>query len=261
MCIFSLEKMNKITLDGFKLSNLNKLEALEMLLGFCLKSTKQQTVITPNLHFLSEADKKPMLKKLINEASIQLPDGKPLIWASKLLKHPLKERITGSDIFTEFLPIAHANSLRLFIVGGQNGSIKRAIKKMKQEYPHITCEGFEPPFTDIDNYPNDEIIEKINAFKPHMVFVAIGFPKQDFWIKNYGNKTNAKVLMSVGASLEFYLNDIKRAPIWMQKTGLEWLFRLLLEPKRLFKRYLQSGIYFLKLVFKIVRANTCCAEK
>lgn len=212
---------------------------------------RQSTIIcVANVHMFIEAHKNKSFSRILNEADIVTPDGKPLTWALKLLNGIRQERVAGMDLFPSLLKSSDAASLSVYFLGGSEQMLKTLNEKVKNDFPSLHIAGYySPPFRKLSDEEQSVMIEKINVTKPHLIFVALGCPKQEIWMHDMKEKLNT-VLIGVGGALPVYAGMQKRAPVWMQNSGLEWLYRLFQEPKRLFKRYLVTNSIFLFLIGK-----------
>lgn len=203
-------------------------------------------VVTPNLDILHKLVHDHAFRELVAPATLFLPDGKPLIWASKLQCTPLPERVAGSDLISTLSARAEDESLSIFLLGGDPGAADEAAAVLRERHPNLTIAGTEcPPF----GFENDaEYIASLEATlaeaRPDIVFVALGCPKQEKLIVRLSPLLPSAWFLGVGISFSFLAGRVQRAPGWMQKTGLEWVHRLAQEPGRLAKRYLVVGIPF-----------------
>lgn len=169
-----------------------------------------------------------------------------------ILRRSLKGKISGSDLLPELCKISAEKGYRIFLLGGWNEAPHLAANNLKSLYPSIKVTGVYSPPLNFEKTPieNNKVISMINDSKPDMLFVGLGAPKQEKWIYNNLEKINATVSIGVGASIEFIAGAIKRAPKWMINCGFEWLWRLIQEPKRLWKRYLINDLKIFYYFFK-----------
>ena len=210
---------------------------------------------TANLDFTVQATWDVELRRILFDAHLVLCDGMPLVWASRLLHAPLPERVTGSDMTPLLLKIASEKGYRVFMLGGAEDSLMRAMSKIKDQYPNLEIDAYSPPFTPLLEMDQEDICGRIESFKPDLLFVAFGCPKQEKWINMNFRKGLAPVSVGVGATIDFIAGQVNRAPLWMRKTGLEWVFRLCQEPKRLFKRYMIGLWMFSSNLLKQIYLN------
>ncbi len=221
--------------------------------SFADNEEKIPFLITPNADQIVKLDKveHQVLKKKLSKASFILPDGQPIIWFSKLVRKPLQARLAGSDLFPQVWQRAKEKQEKIFIVV----SNETLGKKLKQDYQNI--EYYVPPMFELDTasftQTYQEILNKVKEFQPKYLFIGVGFPKQE-WLGLFIHKTlkqqniQSPLILCLGASAEFYLGIKKRAPMYLQKLGLEWLHRLLTEPRRMWKRYI-LGSFSLFILF------------
>jgi N-acetylglucosaminyldiphosphoundecaprenol N-acetyl-beta-D-mannosaminyltransferase len=210
-------------------------------------------ICTVNAFLAVKANEDKLLLKILNNARIVIPDGMPLVWYSRTSGKPIPGRISGYDFFYNFSEIANKNNYSYFFFGGTDNNVLEGIKnRLEKEFGNIEVKGLIcPPF--MDTFPddfNDYIINEINKCKPDILWVGLSAPKQEKWIYKNIERLNIKMAFGIGAAFNFYANIVKRAPLWMQKSGLEWLYRIFAEPKRLFKKYMVNNTRFIILVFK-----------
>jgi N-acetylglucosaminyldiphosphoundecaprenol N-acetyl-beta-D-mannosaminyltransferase len=206
--------------------------------------------ITANLNYAMLVDADPRLNELNQQAAFILADGMPLVWWSRLCPRQLPVRVAGSDLIYGMCERAAQNGHRVFLLGAARGVAQEAANNLTTRYPTLQIAGVEcPPFRELNETEERELITRIRDSKPHILFVAFGQPKGEYWIARNLEALGVPVCVQVGASLDFVAGRVKRSPKWMQKTGSEWLFRLAQEPRRLAKRYLDNVLFLLKAVF------------
>lgn len=211
-------------------------------------------VVTPNVDHAVLLQENVDLQAAYAEAHMVLADGHPIVWASRLLRQPLPERVPGSELvpklFTRFN--AGGGKLKVFLLGAGPGVAERASANMKQEWPRVHTVGIYSPPMGFEKSPQetDEILRRIADCKPDIVVVGLGAPKQELWVHQNYQRIEAKAAFCVGATIDFLAGEKKRAPVWMQKSGVEWLHRMLSEPKRLVKRYAKDAWVFPQLVVR-----------
>jgi len=206
-----------------------------------------------NPHSLVEARNDPVFQKALAGADILLPDGAGIVVAAKMLGLDLRERVAGSDFFSELSRQAEKRGgLRYFFVGSTNEVLEKITSRLKNDFPNIVvCGAYSPPYKEaFDNNDNKEIIDRVNRAKPDVLWVGMTAPKQEKWIYNNRDRLEVPLIAAIGAVFDFYAGTKKRAPEWVCRIGLEWLPRLLREPKRLFKRNFVSSPLFLMLVLQ-----------
>ena len=243
--------MNKQRFLNTYVSNITMNEALDDIEKM-IRSKKKSYVVAVNVDVIMKIEQDEELKTITNEADMVLTDGKPLIWISKLKKAPIKEKISGSDLVPKLCELSDKKGYTIFILGGKDGIAEQAKKKLESQYKNIRIVGVYSPKFGFENDKKEltKINSMINKKKPDLLFVCLGCHKQEKWIYNHINEYDAKVSICAGATVDFLAGNMKRAPKWMSNCGLEWFYRFLQEPKRLFKRYFIDDIKILKLLRK-----------
>ncbi len=239
------------TVCGVAINNITTYQALGMIDQF-VQQRKNSIVVTPNVDHIVKLQNDAEFMRIYRDASLVLADGMPLLWASRILGNPIVEKISGSDIFWNICELASQKQYGLFLLGGRPGAASGAAQTLQGKYPGIRITGtYCPPFGfEYDPAENSKIIAMIRAAKPDILFVGLGAPKQEKWIYNHRKELNVPVSMGIGVTFEFACGMVKRAPLWMQRSGLEWMWRLLMEPGRLWKRYLVEDMKFFILVLR-----------
>ncbi|ELK47538.1 WecB/TagA/CpsF family glycosyltransferase [Halobacillus sp. BAB-2008] len=207
-----------------------------------IENKKQSFVVAINPEKILKAQEDADLKNLLNKATYQIPDGVGVLIASKLNKGSIKERVTGIDMLMTLCGLAQENDKSVFLYGAKPGIAEEAKDKLIEEFPGLNVVGV------IDGYEKDEqkIIETINAAKPDILFVALGSPRQEYWIVENMDKLDVSIFQGVGGSFDVLSGRIKRAPAVFQRFGLEWLYRLISEPWRI-KRQIRLPLFLLKV--------------
>ncbi len=184
-------------------------------------------IATANLDFAAQADDDVELQRILLDAHLVLCDGMPLVWASRWLDAPLRERVAGSDLTLHLAERAAQRGHRLFFLGSDEAVLKTAKEKLETRFPGIKiCGVYAPPYARLLDLNNDEITALIRAAQPDILLVALGAPKQEKWIHMHHREVDVPCCIGIGASLDFVAGKYSRAPVWMQRTGLEWLYRL-----------------------------------
>lgn len=240
----------RIRLLGMPISILTEAQTNSHIID-SLQAGRGGWVITPNLDQLRLFRKTPDLHRMYDQADLIVADGMPLIWASRLQKTPLPERVAGSSIINTLTAAAAEAGYRIFFLGGNNGAAERAAEELLAHNPSLQIAGhYCPPFG-FDQNPAemDRIKSTLIESKPDIVYVGLGFPKQERLIEQLRPLLPQAWFLGIGISFSFVAGEVKRAPRFMQKLGLEWLHRMVQEPSRLFKRYLIHGIPFAVRLF------------
>jgi exopolysaccharide biosynthesis WecB/TagA/CpsF family protein len=226
-----------IVMMGVPLDQLNSAQALEII-SEMIASRTPHLLATANVDFLAQVQSDDTLRRILVDADLILCDGTPLVWMSKWLGDPLPERIAGSDLVPLLLDLAEEKGHRVFFLGGRDEVVAVAEEKIKERWPNLQIAGmYSPPFAPMDQMNHAGICQRIREAKADMLFVSFGCPKQEKWLAMNFRDAGVPVAIGVGATIDFLAGAVKRAPVWMRKTGLEWFFRVAQEPKRLAHRY------------------------
>lgn len=217
-----------------------------------IKSEKKSYVVAINVDVVIKIENDPYLKKIVDNADMVLVDGKPLVWISNFYGKPLKVKISGSDLVPLLCEEASKKQYSIFIIGGKEGVAEQAKQNLEKRLPGIRIVGTYAPTYGFEK--NDAELNKINTLlseaKPDLLIACFGCPKQEKWIFENISKYDAKVSICAGATVDFLAGNIKRAPRWMSEHGLEWLYRFLQEPKRMFRRYFIDDMKIFRLILK-----------
>jgi len=209
---------------------------------------RSQYIYVANVHMVVEAFWNKSFSEKVRKAGLVTPDGKPLTWALRLLHGIKQDRVAGMDVLPALLKQSEKMQTPVSIYGGSDTLLSRTRNYLDRNYPRLCIRDlYSPPFRDLT--PEEEVrtIDRINNSGAKLVFVVLGCPKQEQWMASMAGRINA-VMIGIGGALPVMIGMQKRAPRWMQNAGLEWLFRLWLEPKRLFKRYFVTNSVFLYLL-------------
>jgi len=203
-------------------------------------------VCVSNVHMCMETYDSLEFRKIVNNADLVIPDGRPIFWAQKLLGYKDAQQVRGQDIMNALCEESNQGELKIGLYGGSsNDVLNQVIRSLTKTYPNISIVySYSPPFRALTVAEDIQIIKDINSAKVDVLFVGIGCPKQERWMAEHKESLNC-VMLGVGAAFDFICGSKKHAPRWMQKVGLEWLFRLVSEPKRLWKRYLKQNPRFI----------------
>lgn len=234
----------KIDVMGVWFDNVTMDEALEKAKEI-LAGEKARYVVTPNAEIVYESMRSEEFCTLLNDAALVLPDGAGVVLGSKILKTPLKEKVAGVDFADHLLGLLAETGGSVYLLGSKPGIAELAAEKMLEKHPGLTIAGMA------DGYFKEEapVIEKINAAKPDVLFVCLGAPKQERFMAAHADALQVKLMAGLGGSLDSFAGTVKRAPKWMIDLSLEWLYRLLKEPKR-FGRMLRLPKFLWAVVLK-----------
>lgn len=245
--------MESIEIFGVKVHNTTLKEATQTIESY-LKSKKLNTIYTPNTEIIMAAKDNNNLKELLNKGDLVTADGIGLIYASRIKKKPLQERVTGFDMSINMLKIANENNYSLYLLGGKEGVARKAAKNIIKDYPNIKIAGYHHGYFqgkhtgDLDSQDEKKIIGEINDENPDIIFVGLGFPKQEMWIESNKDRIKARVIIGNGGVMDILSGDAERAPEIYQKLGLEWFYRLMQDPSRI-KRQMVLPKFMLKVIF------------
>ena len=213
---------------------------------------KNGYVVTPNIDHIVKLESDQLLQKVYADADIILTDGKPMIWMSKLYGTPIKEKVSGSDLFPNLCKLAAEKGYRVFLLGAAEGVAAKAALNLQNKFPGLIIAGtYSPPFGfEKDEKELQNILRIVTEAKPHILIVGLGCPKQEKFIYNYKDELNVPVSLGLGASIDFEAGILKRAPKWMADHGFEWFYRIVQDPKRMAKRYFVDDMKIIRLFFK-----------
>lgn len=243
--------LNRVRFMNIYIDNVTESEAINHI-ELCIKNRKIAHVITPNVDQIVRLEKDSYFRKICEKAELLLVDGHPLMWIAKWYKTPFKEKICGSDLVPHLCELASKKEYKIFLLGAAEGVAKKASDNLEKQYPGVKIVGYySPPF----GFENDNAeIDKINSMllqsKADLLFVGMGVPKQDIFIYENMNKYRIPVSFSIGATIDFIAGVQKRAPRWMCDHGMEWFYRLVYSPKRMFKRYIIDDLKIFVLAWK-----------
>lgn len=237
----------KISLFGCEIDPLSKSEAVSVILGWTRDNAGCRYIVTPNVHHLVLLQKLASLQKAYEGADLVLVDGRPVGWALKLMKNPVPEVIPGSDLVPALFDSAtQDHRLTVFLLGAGPGVAQRAAKVIESRWPHVRVVGAFSPSMAFEKDPDElaRIVTMVREAAPDLLIIGLGGPKQEVWANSFAPQLNAKVAICAGATIDFMSGNRRRAPVWMQKLGFEWLFRAMREPLRLGPRYLRDAVAF-----------------
>jgi N-acetylglucosaminyldiphosphoundecaprenol N-acetyl-beta-D-mannosaminyltransferase len=237
--------MQRVELFGIVIHNVTMDEAVDGIAGW-LTGSGRHYVTTPNVDHVMRLQRDPGFRQIYRNASLVVADGMPLIWASRWLGKPLKERVSGADLLPKVCEATAQLGKTVFLLGGKDGIAERAARNLQARFPSLRIVGsYGPPVGfESNEAENQRIVRAINEAQPDVLFVCLGAPKQEQWVARYLQQLHIKVALCVGAGIDYAAGTLKRAPQWMQRVGLEWAWRLLQEPGRLWRRYLVTDLAF-----------------
>jgi len=202
-------------------------------------------VVATGMHGVIEAHKNPAFKEILNSADLFVPDGYSLIWTARRRGHSITHRVCGTDLMSEFIAISESEGYRNFFYGDTEETLDRMVTKLKEEFPKLKIVGaHSPPFRSLSSAEEAREIQIINDSGADIIWVGLGLPKQEYWIHRHRDVLKVPVAVGVGAAFKFHSGQVRRAPDWIGEKGFEWLWRLIQEPKRVWKRALVDGPRF-----------------
>lgn len=242
-------EMSQITICGIRIDNVTMAESVTRL-SEMVERRKPSYVVTPNADHIIKLQKDPEFREVYEKADLVLADGMSLLWAGLFLGKPFAQKVSGSDLMPEFCRHAAHKGYKLFFLGGREGAAVGAKASLEKRYPGIRVVGtYSPPMGFEKNAEEGKKIEAmIRESAPDVLFVGLGAPKQEKWVYRNYQMLGVPVSIGIGVTFEFMAGMVRRAPLWMQYSGLEWLWRLLMEPARLWRRYLVDDPKFFWLV-------------
>ncbi|HEV2118276.1 MAG TPA: WecB/TagA/CpsF family glycosyltransferase [Terriglobales bacterium] len=202
-------------------------------------------VTLTNVHAIMEAQSRPVFKQVLNRAASVCPDGMPLVWLGRRAGHSLPRRVYGPDLLWDFCRATERQGYSHFFYGGGPGTAQRLAAELTTRFPGVRVAGcYSPPFRPLSAAEDEAIVRRINDAAPDLLWVGLGCPKQEFWMHQHAGLLRVPVMLGVGQAFDLYAGNLRQAPRWMREHGLEWLFRLCREPRRLGKRYLVYNSWF-----------------
>ena len=246
--------LNRMRFMNSYIDNVTKEEAIAHI-EECINTRKIGHIITPNVDQVIRIESDKYFKEIYENAELLLADGTPLVWISRWYKKPIKEKICGSDLVPDLCKLAAQKGYLIFLLGSAEGVAAKAAENLKKNNPGLRVAGvYSPPYGfEKDKNEIDKINKMLFNSKADMLFVGMGVPKQDIFIYENMNKYQIPMSFSIGATIDFEAGIQKRAPKWVNHIGMEWLYRLAHDPKRMFKRYIIDDMKIFKLVFKYRR--------
>lgn len=246
--------MTRMRLMNTEIDNLTMDETLDAI-DSLIKEDNCSYVVTPNVDHIVQLEKDEELKRVYENASLILTDGKPLIWISNWYKTPIKEKISGSDLFPRVCELAAKKGYTMYLLGAAEGVADKAAKNLMDKYKGMNIVGtYSPPFGfEKDKVELKKIERQIQEVHPDILIVGLGCPKQEKYMYHHCKELDVPISFGLGASIDFEAGNIKRAPRWMSEHGLEWLYRITQDPKRLAKRYLVDDMKIISIARKYRR--------
>jgi N-acetylglucosaminyldiphosphoundecaprenol N-acetyl-beta-D-mannosaminyltransferase len=239
--------MNKITLLGCPIDTLSFDETLKKI-EESIRKRKPIRHCAMNAAKIVKIQSDRKLREIVVSSDVISPDGQSIVWASRLLKKPLPERVTGIDLMQKLLVLASEKGYKVFLLGAKEEVTCELKEKLKKELPNLNLVGCRNGY--FSKAEEEEIVKEINKKKPDILFVGMSSPQKEYWMSKYRSALKVPLCMGVGGSFDVLVGKTKRAPEWMQRVGLEWFYRFLQEPTRMWKRYLVTNTLFIFYLLK-----------
>lgn len=238
------ERARRVTILGVGVSARSIAETVEEIRGWVERREHHYVCVT-GVHGVMESQRDPALRDIHNAAGLVTADGMPLVWVSRLLGARHAERVYGPDLMLALCRASAGGGLRHYLYGGAPGVVERLAERLEQRFAGLAIVGTcTPPFRPLTAEEDEEVVERINASRADIVWVGLSTPKQERWMSAHVGRVRAAALIGVGAAFDFHAGLKRQAPRWMQRSGLEWSFRLATEPRRLWRRYLVNNPRF-----------------
>jgi len=260
------DSTNRSVMLGIPVDHVNMTDALERIMTMVDEyevDGKNRLVATANVDFIvnSHDNKQEKiaeeLRSTLRNADMVTADGMPLVWLSQMLGRPLEERVTGADMVPALAEKAAREGKSIYFFGGIDGSAKQTAQILSDRYPGLKVAGYSAPMIDLDDEIENKIeIARINITEPDILLIALGNPKQELWFNRFKRYLKVPVSMGIGGTFEFIAGMTSRAPEWMQRVGLEWIYRMTQDPKRLVRRYIKGLYTFNRMTLPLILMNT-----
>lgn len=242
--------MNQYSVLGMRTDLLTPAEAVETIADWVRNGIRHKTVAFNNVNMAMCGYYSPEFRKQINQCDFVLPDGQSLVWLARA-KGFAAHRICGPDLTLALCEATQSPGARHYFYGGAEGIAERCASELQKRFPAMIIAGtYSPPFRPLTGQEDEAVVQRINDSMPDIVWVGLGCPKQERWMLEHRDRINCGVVLATGAAFDIYAGSIARAPLWMQRYCLEWFYRLLQNPTRLWRRYLIYNTHFLWLLFR-----------
>ncbi|GAB3223858.1 WecB/TagA/CpsF family glycosyltransferase [Glycomyces halotolerans] len=240
--------LRRVDVLGVGVSTINQSMALAEITRW-IDSGERHYVCVTGVHGVMESQRDPELKAIHNASGLTTPDGMPMVWAGRKAGAEWMDRVYGPDLMLKVLERGAERGWSSFLYGGKDGVPELLAKKLSERIPGLKIAGtYSPPFRPLTEAEDAEIVERINDSGAQLVWVGLSTPKQERWMAAHRDRLSAPAMFGVGAAFDFHAGLVPQAPPWMQRNGLEWLFRLVKEPRRLWRRYLRNNPAYLRAI-------------
>jgi N-acetylglucosaminyldiphosphoundecaprenol N-acetyl-beta-D-mannosaminyltransferase len=251
-----LSANDRVWVWGIPLAPLTLSETVAAVSGL-VNAGRPAFLITANVHYAMLSERSPELQAINERAALILADGAPLVWASRWREKRLPGRVTGSDLIFELSALAARKGYRLFFMGGADRVAEEAARRLGERYPGLQIAGIEsPPFRDLTKEEHHALAAKIKEARADILMVAFTMPNGEKWLAAHLDSLGVPVGVNVGAAIDFAAGRVRRAPAWVQNIGMEWAFRLWLEPRRLVGRYARNAWFCARMICRDLIPNS-----
>jgi N-acetylglucosaminyldiphosphoundecaprenol N-acetyl-beta-D-mannosaminyltransferase len=235
-------------------------EAVDEAMSWCRGQRRPHNIVTINAAILVMMRKDEALAAACRAGSLIVPDGMPVLWASRLVGRPLRARIAGIDLMTRLLEAASERGLRVFFLGAREEVVRKLVAWCEARYSGVLVAGYRNGY--FEECDHAEVIEQIRGSNPDILFVGMPTPFKEVWCERHRELLGVPVILGVGGSFDVLAGFIRRAPVWMQNAGLEWFWRLLMEPRKMWRRYLvTNSIFILRTLLETLRCRSIAQSR
>jgi N-acetylglucosaminyldiphosphoundecaprenol N-acetyl-beta-D-mannosaminyltransferase len=242
-----MERAPSVRLFGLRMDNLSLEETVSRVNDFIACGGVHQHIVV-NVDKIVKADRDSEIREIVNNCDLVNVDGQAVVWASRLLGQPIKERVTGIDLMVRLLAEAAQRGYRVYFLGARKEVVDRVVEEVRSRFPGVLIAGWRDGYFTAAEEP--DVAEEISHARPDILFVAITSPRKELFLARWKDRIQAPFVMGVGGSFDVVAGMVRRAPRWMQQAGLEWVFRLMQEPRRMWRRYLVEDMRFLWLLVR-----------
>lgn len=240
----------RINVLGTAIDALNLDQAVDEICRWMGDESTGRYVCVTDVHCIMQSYRRPDVRRAYNSASLCVPDGMPLTWVGKALGQKTMGRVYGPDLMLRLLEASAENSYTNFLYGGAEGIAEELERRLTEFFPGLKIVGtYSPPFRPLTEQEKEELISIVNDRRPDFLWIGLGAPKQELFMREFHEVLRAKVMIGVGAAFDFHTGRVRQAPRWMMRAGLEWFFRLCVEPRRLAPRYFRNNPAFIWHLF------------
>jgi N-acetylglucosaminyldiphosphoundecaprenol N-acetyl-beta-D-mannosaminyltransferase len=231
---------------GVKFNAVQIPDVIRQVINWVTEDDRGHYICVSNVHSTVESQRHSSFKETLNASDLNVPDGMPIVWLGRARGHEIRRRVYGPELFEGMLHETHGLGFKHFFYGGTQSTLNALTLALQNTFPGLQIAGsYSPPFRPLTEQEKRDVIDMVIKASPDILWVGLGCPKQELWMREYCAEMNVPVMIGVGQAFNIYAGQLRQAPRWMREHGLEWLFRLFLEPRRLWKRYLVYNTLFL----------------